>query len=53
MKRALGTVLLAMGMASFAFATPVAPEVDPGSFVSALTLLSGAVLVIRGRRSRS
>jgi hypothetical protein len=53
MKRALGAVLLAMGAASFALASPVGvPEVDPGSFASALALISGAVLVMRGRRGR-
>ena len=29
---------------------PAAPEIDPGSAVSALALVSGALLVIRGRR---
>jgi hypothetical protein len=29
------------------------PEIDPGSGMSALALLSGAVLVIRGRRKKS
>lgn len=49
MKKTLGIMLLALGVAPFAFATPV-PEVDPGSFGSALALIAGAVLVIRGRR---
>lgn len=50
MKKALGTILLAIGVAPFAFAQRLAPEVDPGSFASALALISGAVLVMRGRR---
>jgi len=54
MKKVIGTILLAMGAASFAAAqTRAVPEVDPGSFASALALLSGAVLVVRGNRSRS
>lgn len=30
--------------------THTAPEIDPGAAVSALALLSGALVVIRGRR---
>ena len=46
-----GTILLMLGLASFASATPVgAPEIDAGSAAGALTLLSGALLIIRGRR---
>jgi hypothetical protein len=29
-----------------------APEIDPGSAMSALTLLAGALVMVRGRRSR-
>jgi hypothetical protein len=48
-----GTILLLIGMAGFAFADGVqTPEIDPNAGVSALTLLSGALLVIRGRRKR-
>jgi hypothetical protein len=50
MKRALGTFLLAVGVAGFALAgTPAVPEVDPGSFASVLALISGTLLVVRGR----
>lgn len=45
----IGTILIAVGMSSLAMAAPV-PEIDPGSGVSALALLGGALLVIRGRR---
>ncbi len=41
--------LLVMGAQTFAFAVGV-PEIDPGSAGSALALLAGAVLVVRGRR---
>jgi hypothetical protein len=33
-------------------AAPAAPEISPATGLSALTLLAGAVLVIRGRRKR-
>jgi|KBSMisStaDraftv2_1062788.scaffolds.fasta_scaffold4131361_1 hypothetical protein len=47
--KVLGSVLLLIGMASMTFAT-VAPEVNPASAGSAIALISGAVLVMRGRR---
>jgi len=43
--------LLLAGAASFACAAPV-PEIGPGSAGSAIALLSGALLVYRGRRKR-
>jgi len=42
---------LLIGMGSAAFATP-APEINPASAGSAIALISGVVLVMRGRRSR-
>jgi hypothetical protein len=50
--------LLLIGVASSAFANAFhpgpqpasAPEIDAGSAASALTLLAGTLLVIRGRR---
>ena len=51
MQRALGMMLVVAGLSSVAFGTGIyAPEIDGMSAVSALTLLSGAVLVIRSRR---
>jgi hypothetical protein len=47
----VGMMLLLAGAASFAMATPV-PEVGAGSAGSAVALLSGALLVIRGRRRK-
>jgi hypothetical protein len=47
----LGTILLMIGMSGMAMAS-VVPEIDPGSGLSALALLSGALLVIRGSRKR-
>ena len=49
MTRMVGMMLLLIGAAGFAMANPV-PEIDPGSAGSALALLSGALLVARGRR---
>ncbi len=51
MTKALGLVLLFIGMSSLALAqvAPV-PEIDAGAAASALCLLSGAILVIRGRK---
>jgi len=42
-------MLLLMGMGSAAFATAV-PEISPASASSALALVSGALLVMRGRK---
>jgi hypothetical protein len=47
----LGYMLLLMGMGSAAFATAV-PEINPASASSALALVSGALLVMRGRRKK-
>jgi hypothetical protein len=44
-------MLLLMGMGSAAFATAV-PEINPASAGSALALVSGALLVMRGRRKK-
>jgi hypothetical protein len=43
-------VLLVIGMSGVAFAPTSVPEINPGSGLNALALLSGALLVIRGRR---
>jgi hypothetical protein len=47
--RIIGMMLLLWGLAGFAIAEPLlVPEINPGSATTALALLSGAVLVIRG-----
>lgn len=52
MNKALGMLLLA-SVSSFAMAgIPVAPEIGAGSAGSAIALVSGALLVIRGRRKK-
>ena len=49
--KVLGMLLLVIGMSGAAMAAPTGvPEIDPSSGVSALALLSGALLVIRGRK---
>lgn len=58
MKRYLGMTLMFVAVCSLAMAqgtTPQpgqVPELDPGSMGSALALLTGATLVIRGRRKK-
>jgi hypothetical protein len=54
-RKIFGMALLLVGASQFVFAgTPVftTPELDPATGVSALVLLSGAVLVIRARRRK-
>jgi hypothetical protein len=50
--KVLGMVLLLIGVSGLALAVAAVPEIDPSSGGSALALLSGALLVIRGRRNR-
>jgi hypothetical protein len=46
-----GMALILMGLSSVVFAGVIqVPEISPATGVGALALLSGAVLVIRGRR---
>ena len=52
MTKIVGMMLLLVGVSQFAVGVPSVPEIDPGSAASALALLSGAVLVIRGRRNK-
>ena len=50
--RFLGLSLLMAGIASSAFGFISAPEIDGGSAVSSLVLLSGGLLVLRTRRKK-
>lgn len=46
-------VLILMGMATFAFGGAIdAPEISAASATSAVALLSGCVVMIRGRRKK-
>jgi hypothetical protein len=47
--KSLGMGLLLVGVSSFCFAAAV-PEIDGASAGSALALVAGAMLVIRGRK---
>ena len=48
-----GIVVLMLGLSSLASAGfTVVPEISPTSGVAAVALLSGALLVIRGRRKK-
>ncbi len=49
----VGFLLLQAGMTGLARGNEPVPEIDPGSIASALTLLSGGVLILTGRRKRS
>jgi len=49
----LGCALLLMGMAGFVFGPPSpVPEISPDSASTAVVLISGALLVMRGRRKK-
>ena len=50
---AAGFLLVLGGLAGLARADERVPEIDPGSIVSALTLLCGGMLILTGRRKRS
>jgi hypothetical protein len=54
MARILGSLLLFAGASTVAMAstTPSVPEIDAGTAVTALVLLSGGLLILRGRRKR-
>jgi hypothetical protein len=52
MVKLLGSMLLLIGMASWAFGTPAVPEISPASAGSAIALISGALLVMRGRNRK-
>lgn len=53
MTRAVGTILLLLGMAGSTFACAVSvPEVDVTTGMGALALLSGGLLIIRARQKR-
>ena len=52
MVKLIGAMLLLMGMAGLAFAPTPVPEISPDSATTALALISGAVLVMRGRRRK-
>jgi hypothetical protein len=50
MRMMIGAMLMVLGSATVLMAG--VPEIDPTTSVSALALLAGAALVIRGRRTK-
>jgi hypothetical protein len=54
MRNLLGVLLLSISATAVAHAAVrvVAPEFDPASAMAALTLLSGGLAVVRGRRKK-
>jgi len=52
--KSLGIVLLLVGFSGFSMAGALvaAPEISPISGVTAIALISGAMLVVRGRRKK-
>jgi hypothetical protein len=50
LKTIVAVGLFVIGASTLALATPPAPEIDPASGTSAIALIAGALLVIRGRR---
>ena len=52
MKNLFAVTLLGIGTGIAAMAATAVPEVDPASGASALALLAGAIVVIRGRRRK-
>jgi hypothetical protein len=53
MKKSLMFAISLMAMTGAAYAVPtVAPEMDPSSAITALTLLAGGLAMLRGRRQR-
>jgi hypothetical protein len=52
MQKIVGMMLLIAGASMFAMGAITVPEISAGSAGSALTLLSGTLLMIRGRRKK-
>ena len=50
MRRIIVMALIMAATGVVALALPPVPEIDPGSATSALALLAGPALIIRGRR---
>lgn len=49
---ALGFLAVLGGISGMAMARMGVPEIDPGSMVNALMVLSGGLLIVTGRRPR-
>ena len=53
MTRLIGMAMLLLGAAGYALAGQLSPEIDASSGVAAVALLSGGLLVLRGRRRKT
>ena len=52
MKKAVGFLLVLVGASSFAMAAHIIPEIDPAGAVNAVALITGGLLIFRGRRRK-
>jgi hypothetical protein len=50
LKKVTGLMLLFLGVSGYAFAGNVTPEIDGSSAMAAVTLISGGMVVLWGRR---
>ncbi len=50
MHKIVSLVLIGIATSGFLFGGPAVPEIDPGAGASALTLLAGAMLLIRQKK---
>lgn len=50
MRKLIAVMLFGLGLQSLAGAAIQTPEIDPASGASAIALLAGAVVLLRGRR---
>ena len=53
MTRLFGMTMLLLGAVGYALAGAVTPEIDASSGIAAVALLSGGLLVLRGRRRKT
>ncbi len=51
MSKIIGMILLSIGLTTAAMAAPV-PEIDPGTGINAVALLSGVLILTRSRRQK-
>lgn len=52
MRNFVGVILFSFAATAVAHAAVRAPELDPASAMAALTLMSGGLAVLRGRRTK-
>ena len=52
MRKVLTVILFGLAASTFVLGATTVPEIDPGAGASALTLLAGAMMLIRSKRKR-